>query len=227
MPNYFSSQTFQFLTRLTLNNSREFFEQHKAEYERNVREPALALIRDFAPRLRGISRHFVASDKKVGGSLMRVNRDVRFSADKSPYKTNVGIQFRHEAGKDVHAPGLYLHVSPEECFLGSGIWHPEPEVLALIRERILEKPKAWQKAAFAPSFREHFELSGDSLKRAPRGIGADHPFVRDLMRKDHIAILSLTERQVVSRNLPEMMAERLALSRPYLKFLCAAQGLPF
>ena len=96
-------------------------------------------------RLPGISKHLTAIPKRSGGSLMRVYRDTRFSRDKTPYKTNIGIQFRHEQGKDVHAPGLYFHLDRNECFLGVGMWHPEREALAAIRQAIVDDPKAWRR----------------------------------------------------------------------------------
>jgi uncharacterized protein (DUF2461 family) len=101
---YFSPKTLKFLSALTLNNNREWFALHRDDYEELVREPALRLIRNFAPGLKKISSHLLAVDKKVGGSLIRVQRDARFSANKSPYKTNIGIQFRHKVGRDIHAP---------------------------------------------------------------------------------------------------------------------------
>ena len=115
---YFSPATFGFLQRLAANNNRDWFLEHKAEYEARVRGPALRFIEDMADELAAISPHFLALPKKVGGSLMRVNRDIRFGHDKRPYKTNIGIQFRHEMGKDVHAPGFYLHIEKEDCFIG-------------------------------------------------------------------------------------------------------------
>ena len=115
---YFTSRTFRFLRKLAANNDRDWFQANKARYESNVREPCLAFIRAFRKPLERISPFFVASDRRVGGSLMRVYRDTRFSRDKTPYKTNVGIQFRHELGKDVHAPGFYVHIAAGECFLG-------------------------------------------------------------------------------------------------------------
>jgi uncharacterized protein (TIGR02453 family) len=224
---YFDAKTLKFLTALTLNNDREWFEQHKADYEAIVREPALRLIRDFAPTLKHISTHFLAVDKKVGGSLMRVQRDTRFAADKTPYKTNIGIQFRHEVGKDVHAPGLYIHIAPDECFLGSGIWHPDADTLARIRQRIVDKPKLWFKASTASPFRKRFDLGGDSLARPPRGVDADHPALGDLKRKDHIAAAALSVRDISSPKLIELLYERFSLTKPYLRFLCDALELPF
>jgi len=106
---YFGKQTFTFLLSLAGNNEREWFAAHRQEYEDFVRTPALDLISDMSDDMPAISRHFLAQPKKMGGSLMRIYRDTRFSRDKAPYKTNIGIQFRHEQGKDIHALGYYLH----------------------------------------------------------------------------------------------------------------------
>ena len=135
---YFSDETFQFLSSLALNNNRVWFEENKQRYEDAVRTPALRFIDDIAVELAAISPHFLAIPKKVGGSLMRVYRDTRFSKDKRPYKTNIGIHFRHEVGKDVHAPGFYLHIAPGECFVGVGVWRPDSRALAKIRDAIVE-----------------------------------------------------------------------------------------
>lgn len=91
---YFTKQTFTFLSSLAENNAREWFTAHQQEYEDFVREPALDFISDMSDEMPAISRHFLAQSKKVGGSLMRIYRDTRFSKDKTPYKTNIGIQFR-------------------------------------------------------------------------------------------------------------------------------------
>ena len=101
---------FDFFRELKANNNREWFQANKERYERQVREPLLQFVEDFGVRLAEISPHYVADARRSSGSLFRINRDVRFSADKSPYKTAAGIQFRHESGKDVHAPGFYLHL---------------------------------------------------------------------------------------------------------------------
>jgi uncharacterized protein (TIGR02453 family) len=224
---YFSHGTFKFLTALTLNNNRDWFERHKDDYEGLVRQPALDLIRDFAPVLKKFSPHFLAVDKKVGGSLLRVHRDTRFGANKTPYKTNIGIQFRHEVGKDIHAPSLYLHVAPDECFLGGGVWHPDPDTLNRIRNRIIEKPKSWLKTSTDPKFRALFDLSGESLSRPPRGVEPDHPAIEDLKRKDHVAIAALSVRDVVSAHLLQILQDRYGLTRSYFRFLCQALDLPF
>ncbi|OHB79616.1 MAG: TIGR02453 family protein, partial [Planctomycetes bacterium RBG_16_64_12] len=163
----FEPTIFQFLEELADNNNRPWFHQNKWRYDCEVLEPCLAFIRAFEPRLKKVSRFFVASDRRVGGSLMRVYRDTRFSKDKTPYKTNVGIQFRHEFGRDVHAPGFYVHIAPEECFLAVGVWRPDRESLSQIRQAIVNESDRWRRARNDRRFCEHFELVGDSLKRPP------------------------------------------------------------
>lgn len=180
----FEPTIFQFLEELADNNNRPWFHQNKWRYDCEVLEPCLAFIRAFEPRLKKVSRFFVASDRRVGGSLMRVYRDTRFSKEKTPYKTNVGIQFRHEFGRDVHAPGFYVHIAPEECFLAVGVWRPDRESLSQIRQAIVNESDRWRRARNDRRFCEHFELVGDSLKRPPREFPADHPFVEDLRRTD-------------------------------------------
>ena len=115
MPKFtgFPPGTLRFLRELERNNDREWFAVNKPRYEALVREPALDFIATMGPKLLSISDHFVALPKKTGGSLMRVYRDTRFGKDKTPYKTNIGIQFRHEVAKDIHAPGYYLHIDNE------------------------------------------------------------------------------------------------------------------
>ena len=125
--------------------------------------------------------------------MFRIYRDVRFSKDKSPYKTAAAVQFRHIAGKDVHAPGFYLHLEPGSVFAGCGIWHPESKVATKIREAIVDKPDAWRAAIGNATFRNVFKFGGESLKRPPRGFDANHPLIEDLKRKDFIGTGELDE----------------------------------
>jgi len=224
---YFTKQTFAFLSSLSENNSREWFQEHKQDYENLVRTPALDFISDMSDEIPSISRHFLAQPKKVGGSLMRVYRDTRFSKDKTPYKTNIGIQFRHSTGKDVHAPGYYLHIAPDECFVGVGLWHPDADALFKIRENIVQNDEAWIKARDDKHFRQHFELVGDALTNAPRGFSKDHPLLEDLKRKDFIALAVLTKTNVTSKDLRAHVVGRFRQAEPLMHFLCKALGLQF
>ena len=223
----FEPTVFQFLEELEDNNNRPWFQKNKLRYESLVLKPALAFIRAFEPKLKKISKFFVASDRRVGGSLMRVYRDTRFAKDKRPYKTNVGIQFRHEFGRDIHAPGFYVHIAPEECFLGVGVWHPDGPSLGRIRQAIVDEPGRWRRATRGKRFGKYFELSGDSLKRPPRGFPADHPLVEDLKRKDFIGLARQTEQDVLEEAFLDNVAACFTASRPLMRFLCEALEVPF
>jgi uncharacterized protein (TIGR02453 family) len=224
---FFSPASFDFLTKLNANNNRDWFDRHKQEYEDAVRSPALDFIDAMAGDIEALSPHFLAVPRKVGGSLMRVYRDVRFGKDKRPFKTNIGIQFRHFQGKDVHAPGFYVHLEPKECFLGVGIWHPDAPALGRIRTAIAENGAAWIKASRDKNFAKTFELAGDSLVNAPRGYAKDHPLLEDLKRKDFIAIMEFNGKLATSARFQPEVVESFRSAVPYMKFLCKALELPF
>lgn len=224
---YIRPESLGFLTELKANNHREWFNANKARYEETVRGPALDLIASFAPRLAEFAPRFRADARKVGGSLMRPYRDTRFSRDKSPIKTNIGIQFRHDLGKDVHAPGYYLHIEPGHCFLGVGCWRPEPRALAAIRDAIDRSPIRWLAARDDGEFCRRFSLQGDSLVRPPKGYDKDHPQLEDLKRKDFIGIMPLRDEQVMGEGLLDEMERAFAGADPYMRFLCQALNVPF
>jgi uncharacterized protein (TIGR02453 family) len=212
----FSPALFAFLRDLKANNDRAWFTDNKERYEREVRDPALDFVEDFAPHLERISPSFVADSRPNGGSLFRIHRDTRFSKDKSPYKTHTGLHFRHERAKDAHAPGFYLHLEPGGVFVAAGIWRPDAPTLLRIREAIASYPDGWSAAT------KGVRLSGDSLKRAPAGFDPEHPLVEDLKRKDFIGVVTLTEKDVCARGFVERFAGTCRDLSPLVRFLCAA-----
>jgi uncharacterized protein (TIGR02453 family) len=223
----FKPTIFEFLDELADHNNRPWFQENKWRYERDVLAPCLGFIRAFRLRLRRISPFFVASDRRVAGSLMRVYRDTRFSKEGGPYKTNVGIQFRHEFGRDIHAPGFYVHIAPDECFLAMGLWRPDRESLGLIRQAIVDRPDRWRRASNHKKFRECYLLQGDSLKSAPRGFPADHPLIEDLKRTDFVGVHDLSEQEVLDEAFPDNVATSFATGRPFMRFLCEVLTMPF
>ena len=225
---YITPKLFKFFRDLKKNNEREWFEANKQRYEDEVRGPLLAFIDDFAEPLYKISPHFRAEARKVGGSLFRIFRDVRFSKDKTPYKTHAGVHFRHENANDAHAPGFYLHLQPGEVFMGAGIWHPETAVARQIRAAILEDPDKWEKVMKSVAFSRHgFSLDGESLKRPPAGVDADHPLIEDLKRKDFIAVADLAQKDVCAPGFPKVFAERCKSISAFVEFLSRAMEQPF
>lgn len=224
---HFSPRLFKFLKDLAANNDREWFKANQDRYEDDLREPARAFISDFGPHLAKISPHFRADPRKVGGSLFRIHRDVRFSKDKSPYKTQTGIQFRHKAGRDAHAPGFYLHLQPGSCFVGVGIWHPDGETTKRIRTFLAGNTARWKRVTGAKSFRDKFELQGGSLKRPPRGFDPDHPLIEDLKRKDFIGVLSITQKEVTSPDFLKRFTAHCRSGSAFVEALCEATGVDF
>ncbi len=224
---HFTPGTFAFLRELACNNDREWFQRHRDLYEERVREPALRFILDFAPRLKAISPHFRADPRPSGGSLFRLHRDVRFSKDKSPFKTHTGIQFRHDGGRDAHAPGFYLHLEPGGCFMAAGSWRPDGPALRKMRERLLEDPDGWKKAVGGRAFRRHMTLQGDRLARVPAGFDPAHPLAEQLKWKDLVAVASLEEKQAVAPGFLEEFAGLCRAGAPLVGFLCSALDLPF
>lgn len=225
----FTKQSMNFLVDISLNNNREWFDKHRQRYEDDVREPAFAFIRAIEPELHKVSPHFTAVPKKVGGSLMRIFRDTRFGKDKTPYKTNIGVQFRHEAGKDVHAPGFYLHMALDGCFFGAGLWGPDSTALKGIRTAIVERSEAYLGARDDPAFQAMFEVGdhGDSLKTAPRGFPKDHPLIEDLRRKHHIATAPVEADELFGEHGVTRVADLMQRARPWMAFLTEAVGLEF
>ena len=224
----FSEELIDFLVGLSANNNREWFNARKDVYESVLREPALDYIREVGEPLADISPHVRASDRKQGGSLMRIYRDVRFSRDKSPYKTNVGIQFRHESGKDVHAPGYYVHISIEECFIGAGSWMPDRDALLAYRRAVSEHPSEWLALKQMTESGE-WNLDGhhDMLKRPPRGFSADDPMIEDIKRKHFIVTHRMDIEDVTAPDFVEYTIERFKESKDWMAFLAKAIGLPF
>ncbi|MBW8185624.1 DUF2461 domain-containing protein [Shewanella nanhaiensis] len=222
----FSPNTFSFLSLLAKNNERDWFKANQAQYESEVRTPALQFIEAMQPQVLALSPRLIALPKKVGGSLMRPQRDARFSKDKTPYKTNVGIQFRHFQGKDVHAPGLYIHIENEGCFLGAGIWHPDSKALNKLRTCIDENPNAYKKA-LTQLRTAGFEMEGDSLIRPPKGYDKTHPMLDELKRKDFIAIKPIDAKQIQGKNFVSLCAKEFEQTQKLMGYLCFALDLDY
>jgi uncharacterized protein (TIGR02453 family) len=223
----FKPDSIRFLRELRKNNNRDWFNENKSRYEHDVLDVALNFIQSMHDPLQEFAPHFTAIPKRMGGSLMRVYRDTRFSKNKTPYKTNIGIQFRHEQAKDVHAPGYYLHIDPDEVFLGVGLWRPETAALAAIRERISTRQAEWLRVRDDKAFKRHFSLGGESLRRPPRGYDKEHPLIEDLKRKDFIAVKSMDLSEATQARFQQKVETAFKSATPLMKFLCKAVGVPY
>ena len=212
---------FTFLRALARHNDRAWFQANKARYEAEVRDPLLAFVADFAPRLARISKNMLADPRPVGGSLFRIHRDTRFSKDKRPYKTHAGLRFLHVDGRDVHGPIYYLHLEPGQVFMAAGMWRPEAQTLAQVREAIVAQPTLWKKVA------KGLDEPTGALKRPPRGFDPDHPFVEDLKRRSFTSSARFSEAETCAADFPTRYARACRQRAPLVGFLAGAVGLPW
>jgi uncharacterized protein (TIGR02453 family) len=215
------------LSELRRHNDKDWFERNKPRYEAAVKDPVLRFIAGIAPRLAKISPHFTADPRPVGGSMMRIYRDIRFSKDKTPYKTSIGIHFWHQAQKDKTGPAFYLHLEPSGCVCGGGVWRPESAELKAIRDAIAADGSKWARAVAGRQFRSDFSLVGESLKQAPKGYAASHPYIEDIKRRDFAFSTPLADEEVISADFVNILLGAYQAIAPFMRFLSEALKLPF
>ena len=208
---HFTPDLFELLRQLKRHNNRDWFRRNKARYEQLVRDPALLFITAAIPRLSRLSKM-----PQLRGSLFRIYRDIRFSSDKRPFKTHVGIQFSYATTKDAHAPCYYLHLEPDGCFVAAGVWHPDASALVQIRSAIVSNPGLWKRV------RRRLELQGDKLVRPPRGFDPAHPFIEDLKSKDFITSLDFRESQVCGPRFIQDFLDTCRKMTPLVEFTAKA-----
>jgi len=224
----FTPEFINFFKELKRNNNREWFKAHKTDYQKVVVQPMCLFIEAMAPRLNRISPHFIADPRASGGSMFRIYRDVRFTKDKSPYKLHAACQFRHELGKDAHAPGFYVHLSPEEVVFGGGIWMPPNSELIKIRNTIVDNPNEWKRIRSGVKFRKLFGgIGGDGLKRPPKGFDADHPHIEDLKRKSFFAMRHEKPDIIFDKHFVDEVEATFKAAKPLMEYICYAQDIVF
>jgi len=224
----FPKDFFAFFRELKAHNERPWFEANKERFRNSVQAPMSGFIAAMAPRLSKVSKRFTADPRPNGGSMFRIYRDVRFSKDKRPYKEHAACHFRHSLGKDVHAPGFYMHFAPGEVFFGGGLWMPPPESLTKIRDAIAAKPAAWKKVVEERNFRAEFGgVRGEALTRPPRGYDPEHPYIDDIKRKSFYAMHEADQKLAASPALVDGVAESFTALSPLMKFLCASLDVPY
>ena len=215
-----SYELFDFLADLQINNNRPWFAEHKHRYTEQVLEPCVQLCEQLSKPLRKVAAQISVEAKPYRGSIMRIYRDTRFSKDKRPYKTNVGISLRHRVESDLHSPGIYLHLEPRTCFMGFGCWKPDRETLSLIRQEIINRPASWNRIKKLFQQNAEFEIAGDQLKQGPRGVPKDHPCIEDLKRTDFILLASLTEQELVEKDPIPRLVDLTKQAGSWMRFLC-------
>jgi uncharacterized protein (TIGR02453 family) len=181
----FPAETLRFLRALKRNNRREWFEAHRGDYEAYVRQPMTAIVERLAVDLRAFAPELVASPKV---SMYRIYRDTRFSENKAPYKTHIAAVFPTRGLPKHEGAGAYFHISPDEVWIGGGMYMPQPQQLVAVREHIAGHVKQLRAIVESPGFRKHVgPLRGDALKRVPRGFAKDHPAAEYLKLRHFIA----------------------------------------
>ena len=177
----FPTQLIQFFKGLEANNSKSWFQDHKKEYESFVKVPSQEFVSAMGGRLRNISPSINAIPK-VNKSLFRINRDTRFSADKSPYKTNLGILFWDGSGKRMESPGFYFHIEGDLLMLGTGLYVFSKGALQKYRETIVDKNAADAlKSVITDLMKNGYTIGTKHYKRIPRGFDATSDFEKDYL----------------------------------------------
>jgi uncharacterized protein (TIGR02453 family) len=224
----FQPEAIQFLADLAQHNDRAWFQPRKADYERLLKEPLEALVAALDDRFAARGIPLQADPKR---SIFRIYRDTRFSKDKSPYKTNVGASMpwvEGEPGADdvVHGNGAYLHIQPGNSFAGGGMWMPDRPRLEAFRRAVVEEPERVRGAIEDPGFVATFGSvhSHETLKRVPPGYPPDHPMADLLRYKDLTFGRSLTDDEIQSPSLPDVLADDFADAVPVFRLLASLRS---
>lgn len=224
----------RFLRALARHNAREWFEAHRADYERSVLAPMRAFVDEMDARLATFAPEFVGDRRR---SIFRIHRDVRFSADKRPYKTNAACWlFHRDVGrtKGPHSPvaaaGFYFHLAPGECFAGGGCWLPPSPALRTIREALVEDPEGFARTVRGPGFVARVgaldEDEGTMLVRPPRGFPADGPAAPWLRYKSFTASEAYADAEATAADVADRAERTFRALVPMMRWLNDALGHP-
>jgi uncharacterized protein (TIGR02453 family) len=228
----FRAPAFKFLRGIKRNNRREWFQEHRSEYEECVLVPMRGLVEELDVRLGRFAPEFVGDPKR---SIFRIYRDVRFSKDKSPYKTHAACWFSHRnaghgVGSETHGAGagFYFHLEPGASLVAGGIWMPPRASLNRIREVLADRPKEFGAILRRPAFRRRFPVLGEEsmLKRLPRGFVAGHPAEPWLRYVSFTVSARLADREVLSPALGDRVERDFRLMLPLVRWLNDALGYP-
>ena len=206
------SAIFRFFNKLEQNNNREWFEQQKPEFKAMETK-----VKQFGEALKDQLNQHDSIDRF---KLFRVYRDVRFSKDKTPYKTHFGLTWHRT--KPQYRGGYYLQLKPNDIFLACGFWDPNPADLKRIRQEIDMDGDEYRDIINEPNFKRIWgELQGDSVKTAPKGYAKDHPNIDLLRYKQHIFMLRYTEEDVAAANFLDRLDTALQAVRPFVDYMSA------
>lgn len=219
----FTNGAFRYLHALKKNNNKAWFEAHRDQYESELRDPCRALVQAMDILFKKNGMHFLANLKT---SLFRINRDIRFSKDKSPYKTHIGMSFPIVGATKAFEAGLYVGFEPKGAkdihgFVGGGVYMPMPEQLKRIRKKISGDFKGFNKLVSDKTFRKEFPkgLTGESLKRMPLGYSEDDPATEYLKMKQFLFGDTLQLHDLLDEDLPEKLLKKFKAAQAVTLFL--------
>jgi uncharacterized protein (TIGR02453 family) len=217
----FPKEGITFLKQLKKNNNRPWFQAHKSEYEVFVKLPMQSLIAGLRSEFSRFAPEIEVHPKR---SIFRIYRDIRFSKNKAPYKTNVAAVF-HPKGPWQHSAGYYLNIEPGEVFLGGGIYMPPSDQVRQIRRALVERSEEFLAIVTDRSFRRRFgDVEGDQLQRVPQGYPTDHPMAKWLKYKWIYAGVTWPQEKSFSAAFVRQAANVLEAVTPLVRFLNSALG---
>lgn len=209
-------QMHTFLAGLAAHNTKEWMDAHKADYQ-TAKQNFIDLIQRVIDQTSTFDPEIASEEAKK--CIFRLNRDVRFSNNKDPYKTNFGGSISKGGRKSGH-PGYYVHIMPGNNFAGGGLYHPMPDVLKKIRQEIDYNGAELMKIITTSEFKEHFDVPyDDQVKSAPKGYAKDHEFIDLIKYKSFIYMQKFSDKEAQSAEFPDMIQEAFSAMKPYLDFL--------
>lgn len=214
---WFSPEAIDFLRRLKRNNRREWFEARRNIYESELKEPMLALIQRILEGMTDYAPNHLRPARKC---MLRIYRDIRFSSDKSPYKTQVAAWWAHHGSPKTSGSGYYLHLNATELVIAAGVYMPPPDQLYAIRNHLLTHHRQFTRLLENKKLRAKFEVHDpNSLSRPPKGFAADHPAIEWIKWRQWGVIATLPASEALKPTLPALVEEHFRLAAPVVDFL--------
>ncbi|MFC1481278.1 DUF2461 domain-containing protein [Candidatus Neomarinimicrobiota bacterium] len=224
----FTVEIFDFLRDLKANNNKVWFEANKDRYHQYGRDEMVKALIELQADLSTFAPQIEIIPKTVGGSLHRIYRDLRFSKDKTPYKTHLLAHLRHRQREKSRGLGFYLHIEPEGSIVAGGIWHLEPKDALLVRKKIVDHPDRWEAATRSPGFlRLYGSVNGEQLQRVPKEFDDDHKFAADLKRKAFGGMAYLTDDQILGPDCIPLVVDYFKTATPIMHFMADVFDLPW
>jgi uncharacterized protein (TIGR02453 family) len=214
---YFREAGLRFLRSLRRNNRREWFEAHKPDFERELKQPMLALIETVNRAMADFAPAHVRPPQKC---MMRIYRDIRFSADKRPYKSHVSAWWSREGLEKTSGGGYYLHISPDEVLIAAGVYMPEREQLLAIRQYLLLHHEEVRRILAAPRLRRMMKsFSGIPLTRAPKGFPKEHPAMDLIVCRQWGVEATMAPESALQKEFARDVIQRFRLASPLVDAL--------